>query len=189
MLFNSYTPPPFLFNPIKHHLGFIRTYINSNSGYENQLSRPVITRELKHLGTSLMDIYKGELSLEKINKEICAFLTSKNLYNIENFCSWTGKKSKDFKTISLSDDSEWVIKYFDDKLRYIHYFPARNSPHSLRAKANTLKSAVLYLIFIDKDFITEVDLNRSRATTGLSPVKDVYEAEAITELIEIIRSG
>jgi hypothetical protein len=57
----------------------------------------------------------------------------------------------------------------------------------LRIKANTLKSAILYYIIIGKDFISRNDLNKARALLRLSPIKDPAEAEAITEMIEMLR--
>ncbi len=188
MFFDSHIPTPYLFNPLKHHLGFIRTYINTYAGSALQDKKSLITRELKHLGTSLMDIYSGRLSLEEIYGEVDLYLKTNNLYKCDNFCRWTGKLPRDFKTLVLSDGSVWIVKYFNNKQRYIHYFPARNGSHSVRAKANTVKSAILYLVFIDKDFISEEDLNRARSVTGLSPVKGVDDAEAISEMIEIIRA-
>lgn len=47
---------PVLFNPLKHHLGYIKDYIYSNSEYENDTKLKDIIRELKHLRRSLMDI-------------------------------------------------------------------------------------------------------------------------------------
>jgi hypothetical protein len=69
----------------------------------------------------------------------------------------------------------------------VHIFPARLSPHTFRIKANTLKSAILYVIMIGKDYISEDDLNKARAMAGLSPVREVGDAEAVTEMIEILR--
>jgi hypothetical protein len=80
-----------------------------------------------------------------------------------------------------------MVKYHNDDGRFVHMFPARLSPHSFRVKANTLKSAILYYIIIGKDFITREDLNSTRELLGLSPVKNTAEAEAITEMIEILR--
>jgi hypothetical protein len=88
----------------------------------------------------------------------------------------------------LSDSSQWTLKYHNSESRHVHIFPARSSPHSFRVKANTLKSAVLYIILIGKDYVTEDDLNTARALAGLSPVKEVSDAEAVTEMIEILRS-
>jgi hypothetical protein len=87
----------------------------------------------------------------------------------------------------MSDSSQWTLKFHDDKLRFVHLFPARFSPFSMRVKANTLKSAILYYIIIGKDYISAVDLNRARALLGLSPVKDPAESEAIIEMVEILR--
>jgi hypothetical protein len=80
-----------------------------------------------------------------------------------------------------------MLKYHDDRTRYVHLFPARTSPHSFRVKANTLKSAIMYNILIGKNYISGKDLNRVREIQGLSPVKDTTDVEAITEMIEILR--
>jgi hypothetical protein len=79
------------------------------------------------------------------------------------------------------------LKYHDNEKRFVHIFPARNSQHTFRVKANTLKSAILYNILIGKDFITGDDLNRVRTLLNLSPVKDTVDTEAVTEMIEILR--
>jgi hypothetical protein len=79
------------------------------------------------------------------------------------------------------------VKFHDEHDRYVHIFPARNSRYTFRVKGNTLKSALIYLILIGKDMITGEDLNKVRPYLGLSPVKDAIEAEAIVEMIEILR--
>ena len=61
---------PVLFNPLKHHLGYIKDYIYHNSEYENDIKLTDIIRELKHLGTSVMDIYTGSLPVEIICNEV-----------------------------------------------------------------------------------------------------------------------
>ena len=180
-------PPPFLFNPLKHHLGFIRSYINSCQEISVHNRKSLIS-DLKHLGTSLMDIYLGDLSQVEIIEEARSYLERNGIIEVSNFSKWAGINSSDFKTISLSDGSEWILKYFESRDRYVHYFPSRNRGHALRVKANTVKSAILYLTCVDKDFITRDDLNRARAYMGLSPVREVYDVESITGLIEIIRA-
>jgi hypothetical protein len=134
-----------------------------------------------------MDIYTGILSPEEIFREITDYLNLVSLVEKNSFAEWAGKNEKDFRKISLSDNSQWTLKYYENEIRYVHLFPARYSPHSFRIKANTLKSAILYQIFIRKDLITENDLNKVRWAAGLSPIKDLVDAEAITEMIEILR--
>lgn len=187
MFSGNQIPPPLLFNPLKHHLGFIREYIADNPNSEKQTYNISIIKDLRHLGGSLMDIYSGNLSQNDVIKEVLKLLKVKNLTGKENFLEFIGQGLKDFKTIILSDSSQWVLKYYNNDVRYVHLFPARNSPYSFRVKANTLKSAILYIICIGKDFITEEDLNMARAISGLSPVKDIIDSEAITEMIEILR--
>jgi hypothetical protein len=182
-------PAPFLCNPIKHHLGFIRTYISEKVDPGVSLDNSSILKELKHLGGSQMDVYSGSLGTEEIITGIYSILDENDLIARENFVLWTGKNPGDFKTITLSDGSVWVLKYFNGEQRYIHPFPMRYSPQTFRIKANTLKSAILYLIFVGKDYVTEEDLNLARAVGGLSPVKEVVDAEAIMEMIEMLREA
>jgi len=181
-------PEPLQFNPLKHHLLFIREFISHRLTEENGTDIKSVVRELKHIGTSVMDLYTGSLSLVEICKEVICFLESKGLVNCKIFSDWTGKDFNDFRIVTMSDTSQWMLKFHNDEIRYVHLFPARLSPHSFRVKANTLKSALLYYILIGKDFITGDDLNRARALLGLSPLKDPVESEAITEMIEILRN-
>jgi hypothetical protein len=94
---------------------------------------------------------------------------------------------KCFRIISLSDGSQWTLKFHPNPLRFVHVFPARNSQHTFRVKSNTLKSALVYTIIIGKDLVTGDDLNKVRPLLGLSPVKDAIDSEAILEMIEILR--
>lgn len=178
-------PEPFQFNPIKHHLGYIRVFIaeSINSGDMQDL-----TRTIRHLGSSVMDIYSGDLSIRQILGEINGFLSSEDIGDKLNFSRWAGTGYPDYRIITLSDSSGWALKYYEGNARFVHLFPARSSPHTFRVKANTLKSAILYLAIVGKDYITGDDLNRSRAMAGLSPVKEITETAAISGMIEILRN-
>lgn len=181
-------PEPFQFNPLKHHLSFIREFISLEIKNDTPDRRKNIVRQMKHIGTSVMDIYTGTLSVNGILEEVRSYLSAENLISPEAYPAWTGRHFSDFKIIPLSDGSHWMLKYHDQENRHVHLFPARSSPHTLRVKANTLKSAILYIILAGKDFITDEDLNMSRAMAGLSPVKEVAESEAIYEMIELLRN-
>jgi hypothetical protein len=180
-------PGPVLFNPLKHHLGFIKEFIYEKTEGKECGDQKKMIKELKHLGTSVMDIYTGSLQICDICKEVIFFLEEKEISERNRFSEWTGIKMNDFRIISLSDGAQWTLKYHDNNQRYVHIFPARGSQHTFRVKSNTLKSALLYNILIGKDFITSDDLNRVRPMLGLSPIKDPIDTEAITEMIEILR--
>ena len=179
-------PEPFLFSPLKHHLGFMREFINLKT---DELHSDIkdLTKELKHLGTSVMDVYTGSLEVRNICIEVAVYLNQKGLLEKESFADWAGIKTDCFRIISLSDGSQWTLKYHDDRVRFVHIFPARNSQHTFRVKSNTLKSAMIYYILIGKDLVTGDDLNKVRPLLGLSPIKDSVDAEAILEMIEILR--
>jgi len=178
---------PFQFNPLKHHFSYIREFMAAWINEEQSIALKAVVKEVKHIGTSVMDVYTGSLSVQEICGEISGYIHKNRLDRIKSFSEWSGKGYGDFKTITLSDSSVWTLKYHSDEKRFVHFFPARESPHSFRVKANTIKSALLYYIFIGKDFISREDLNGARKYLGLSPVKNTNEAEAITEMIELLR--
>ncbi len=179
-------PEPFLFNPLKHHLGFIKEFINFNID-KTGADLSSVTRDLKHLGTSVMDIYAGSVSIRNICQEAEEFLQSSELLKRKAYEAWIGTKKDDYRLIKLSDGSQWTLKFHNNPERFVHIFPARNSQHSFRVKSNTLKSALIYLIIIGKDFVTGEDLNNVRPLLNLSPVRNATDTEAILEMIEILR--
>lgn len=182
-------PEPLLFNPLKHYLPFIRDFVNSRNLTINDPGLKELTRELKHIGTCVMDIYTGEFSQEKIFSEILEFLEINHLQEKEVYKGWAGTDFGDYRIVTLSDVSQWTLKYHKLVTRYVHIFPARSSPHSFRVKANTLKSAILYIIIFGKDYVSDDDLNAARALAGLSPVKEVADTEAVIEMIELLRTN
>ena len=180
-------PAPLMFNPLKHYLFYIREFIEENISGKSKKDMKTLTRELRHLGTCVMDIYTGILQQPEIFNEITLYLQENELLERERFMSWTGTGFNDYKITALSDGSQWMLKYHNHDTHYVHIFPARQSPHTFRVKANTLKSAILYIIVIGKDFVNDDDLNAARALAGLSPVREVSDAEAVTEMIELLR--
>jgi len=180
-------PEPILLNPLKHYLPFIREFTNINSEKESYPGSKEFLKELRHLGTCVMDIYKGYIFPESIFQEISEFLKSNGLTGRTAYREWAGTSFSSHRIINLSDGSNWTLKYSDKGTRFVHLFPARYSQHTFRIKANTLKSAILYQVLIGKNFISEDDLNKVRALLGLSPIKEIADVEAITEMIEMLR--
>jgi hypothetical protein len=191
-------PEPILFNLLKHHIGFIKEFMmdcppaalkyQSGTGCPPApLKGGVINNSLRRIGTTVMDIYTGTLTVSQICEEITEYLQVHNLSDIEKYSVWTGTNPENFRIISLSDDSHWTMKFQNDPRRYVHIFPSRNSKYTFRVKGNTLKSALIYQILIGKDMVTSEDLNKVRPLLGLSPVKSTADAAAIVELIELLR--
>ncbi|MFN8240653.1 MAG: hypothetical protein U0X39_07870 [Bacteroidales bacterium] len=178
----------FLFNPIKHHLGFIRDFIEASMNVSRDEKQQVsIIKEIRHAGGSVMDVYTGDLTIEAILNEALCKLSGAGVNERAAYRKWAGTNRESHRIITIADDSEWVLKYEDTGNKYMHIFPARYSQHTIRVKANTLKTAIAYLVFSGKDYVSDEDLNLAREITGLSPLPDVYESEAITEMIALIR--
>ena len=186
MIADIQIPEPFLFNPVKHHLGYIRHFISGHSETGN-FDDKILLKELKHLGTSVMDVYTGQLPVEEICAELKEFLYNNDILQIEKFALWTGKEVNNYRITDLSDGSQWTLKYHNNNLRYVHIFPARCSRNTFRIKSNTLKSALIYHALVGKDYITKIALNKVRTYLNLSPVRKIENTEAITEMIEILR--
>jgi len=172
----------------KHHLGFIRTFAETSGKNDNTLSDNEVIKTLKHIGNSVMDVYKGKTDVSGICMEICRFLLTTGNIKRDFFEAWVGGKMKDHRVLTLSDGSEWMVKYFNSPSRYVHIFPSRGSRHSFRVKSNALKTALIYYIKTGKDYVTRDDLNKVRPLLGLSPVSNTEETKAIIEMIEILRN-
>jgi len=182
MISDIQIPEPIIFNPLKHHFGYIKEFINTR--IEENFDIGELIRELKHLGSSVMDVYSGSLSVDDICKEVIVSLQINKITERELFALWAGKDKNSFRIIPLSDDSKWTLKYHRKIFRYVHLFPERSA---FRVKANTMKSALLYTIIIGKNFVTTKDINEVRRLLDLSPIKDSVHMEAITEMIELLR--
>jgi hypothetical protein len=181
--------PPFLFCPLKHHLGYIKRFSSFYAGlFKGNLKDDNLLRELKHIGGSVTDVYSGGLAIDDIGREILVFLDESAVVSKPDFAHWCGSSCSNYKCLTISDGSEWVLKFEDNDSRWVHIFPARNSPHSFRIKANTLKTAVCFCIITPTCQITEESVNIAREMVGLSPVNDIIDAEAVKEMIDIIKS-
>ena len=92
-------PEPFQFNPLKHHLMYIRELISARLAEEKNTDLQSLLKELKHIGTSVMDVYNGYLSVDMICKEVQEFLDKNKLDDVKKFSNWTGIKINDIKII------------------------------------------------------------------------------------------
>ena len=182
-------PEPVNFNPLKHHMGYIRSFsFKCSIMSEDKIKREVIPL-LRHLGTSVADIYTGALDLDEIIKEINLLRENENVMTKKSFLEWIGKTNKGYRKCSLSDSSQWVIKYLDDNDRYFHIFPGRNLDCTIRSRGNTLKTAILFDILYDKGDILLADLNSVRKMLGLSPLRSIESASSIISDIRLLQSS
>jgi hypothetical protein len=182
-------PLPVLLNCWKHHLGFIKEQIKTirlrDSG-----SLEYIRQNLLTIGESQMDLYLGELSPAEIGKQVIDRLNESGIISFNNYKTWIANEGKEYRLITLDDDSIWTLRLGIDKKRYVHIHPARNTLNTIRVKATTLKTAIIALCWIKvygglysdleiinkvrKDFLSEPPLKNVSVNKGLIKLISIF---------------
>ena len=172
-----------LFSGLKHHRHTLRDFIE-NPANEQILQ---LRGKLLAIGNSLMDLYIGELTETEIYEEIIEILSAQNAVPEEKYRQFLHPHH--YRTVTLSDTSQWVLRWGEKPNRHIHIHPGRYSPHTLRVKATTLKTAIAALIW-RRQFAQALDtplLNRLRKDIlGLSPVRDLSEAYSVAKVMDVL---
>ena len=183
---NCLIPPPINLNCWKHHAGFIIKQIKS-------LSEIKELEELKayllKIGESQMDLYYGDYSPVKISEQILDWLHRNKIYSSDHYKEWLFKDGKDYQLVELKDKSVWALRLGDDIARYVHIHPGRYSPHTVRVKATTLKTAIFLLCFEQlgeiKSFETETVNDIRKKYLDEPPLKSFSAASGLGRLIDL----
>lgn len=163
-----------LFNALKHHRG----YINEQIAKATPATLPEL---LKKLGNSQMDIYYGELGMTALMEEV---VTHVPVDNEEEYLAWLG----DYREITLSDSSRWVLLAGNVPGQYIHLHPGRYSPHSMRVKATILKTAIACMVCfpaVERPDLGQVNEMRGRLL-DLSPVRDLEQCQHLWKVMGML---
>jgi len=184
----SILPQPVLFHPLKHHLGYMQSFIIKS------ISAPAATFEADILSignASQLDVYTGALPVQQIAEEVIINLQERDLLAPENYRQYLIAEKTAYRIITLSDATDWVLRWGVVTERHVHLHPARYAAHTLRVKANMLKTAIAALIFAPKQR-EKADIkliNHVRETwLRLPPVKAFDEEESLAKLIKLLLS-
>ncbi len=181
---------PIKFNCIKHHLGFIKERVNFYT--DRNISLDNLKVEMLTIGGSQMDIYTGGKSAADISLEIKNNLKDKDLLSYNNYFSWITKGNIGYKLIILSDNSIWTLRLGGEEERYVHIHPARNSINSMRVKAVTLKTAIIYYIEKKRRYLENDSLKLMNDLRGKylnePPLKSLKKSAGISKLIKLLES-
>lgn len=175
------------FNAHKHHFRFLLQRIEIWKNLEWKQVEP----ELLAIGENLIDLYTGNLSVENICVECVQYFKTKNIDNKITFSNWL--HPLEYRKIELSDSSQWVIKKGNDAERFIHVHPAKQSPHTIRVRATTLKTVITLMVCTDKvsqlsnENLKTVNQIRTKYI-HLSPVKSLQQGKGILMLWELFDS-
>jgi hypothetical protein len=184
---NSFVPLPIHFNCWKHHAGFIKERIKA---IHSEKDMGTLRSSLLKIGESQMDLYLGKFSPEEISNQSIAMLKREKILSLEHYKKWLSKDGKDYQLISLKDKSIWTLRLSENQKRYIHLHPGRYSPHTIRVKATTLKTAILVLCLEQvgeiKSFETETVNNVRKKYLDEPPLKSLSKASGLIRLIDLL---
>lgn len=179
-------PIPVLFHPLKHHLHYIREFINSQY-HSNEAE---LKLRLKTIGSSQLDLYLGPLAAQQIAKETILYLQRHNVLEREAYLQHLATGGADYRVITLSDSSSWVLRWGVVAERHVHLHPARYSLNTTRVKANLLKTAIAVSLALKRAGITEAGLpliNQVRTQwLELAPLKQYHPTEGLGKLIRML---
>lgn len=184
---NCPIPPPINFNCWKHHAGFIKKQIESVKDIK-ELEE--LNGYLLKIGESQMDLYLGRFSPSDISEQILSALYRIKTFEFEQYKNWLTKDGKDFQLVELKDNSVWTLRLNDDIGRYVHIHPGRYSPHTIRVKATTLKTAILVLC---SEKIGEIKAIKTQTVNQIRkkylyepPLKSFPGATGLRRLIDLL---
>jgi hypothetical protein len=178
--------PPVLFHPLKHHLLSIRNFIEAHA-LQGETVMPEVAARLTTLGNSQMDVYTGALSSATLAADVTQHLADHHLLEAGAYAGWL-QVSGGYRLITLSDHSQWVLRWGEVPARYVHIHPARYSPFTIRVKASTLKTAIVVCIWqwqhpLEPGQLAGVNQLR-RDWLQLPPMRSFEEAEGLHRMLD-----
>jgi hypothetical protein len=181
---NCAVSQPVLLNCWKHHAGFIRSKIIE---YQNRSAAGLsdLQNRILMIGESLMDLYLGYLTPDEIADSIIGYFHDQNILKREDYHIWLTSGGAEFRNLVLNDASIWTLRLGVREERYVHIHPSRYSPHTIRVRSSTLKSAILYLVLETRNVEDQLTLvNDIRKTyLNLPPLKNLKPDSALSRLI------
>ena len=178
---------PIKLNCWKHHLSFIKNQLPRLK----TLAKKEIGKALLKIGNSQMDLYLGKLSPKRISLQINAVLKNNKIHNHTAFNLRLKEDGKQYCTLALSDRSVWVLRKGNDAARFVHIHPGRYSPHTIRIKSYTLKTAILFCALPGEDQLNKKEMAEAinylrKKYLDAPPLKDINNSTSLIKLIGLL---
>lgn len=175
---------PVTFNAHKHHFRFLLREIEKWKNIDWKQVEP----EILLMGENMLDFYTGHFTVEDIVNECIQYFVNIKAIEKPTFNEWL--YPCEYRKIILGDSSEWIIKPGNSSEIYIHIHPAKQSPHTLRVRASTLKTVVILMIknvSISAQMSENLEIvNNTRVEyLQLSPIKSLHQGKGILKLWEM----
>ncbi|MCF8357858.1 MAG: hydantoinase B/oxoprolinase family protein [Prolixibacteraceae bacterium] len=173
------------FNPWKHHLNRVREKLQNAINYQ---SGNEVIENIRSVNSNYVDVYTGKFEPEEIISHIKTKLDEMKVSSQEQFVAWLGKH--EYRKITLSDGSGWVLREGNEPGYGIHIHPARTGPHLLRMQGNWWKTAVAIRLFYpeETDPVPELVNRVRKELLNISPVrKDRYDRERLRKILKHLK--
>jgi len=122
---------------------------------------------------------------------VLEFLHRKKTFSYKQYQDWLSKEGEEYQLVELKDKSIWTLRLGDDIKRYVHIHPGRYSPHTVRVKAITLKTAIFALCSERIGEIRTIEtqtVNQIRKKyLGEPPLKSFSSAYGLRRLVDLLR--
>lgn len=170
----SPAPKPILFNFWKHHLLFLLNEIRTSA---TKIDPESLRSAMKKIGNSTTDLYTGSMSIPEISEFCKRKLMEDSRFEKDTYFKWIKQDPESYREMTFPDKSIWILKIGVEKERHIHIHPGRNVLHTVRVKANILKTAYLSNLFACRYEKSPMDIDLINSLRNdvldLSPIKFV----------------
>ena len=183
-------PEPFIFNCWKHHLKYLKDQIilAGKSGDDTELRKGMVK-----MGNSQIDLYIGTVSPKDITMQIASRLKKLGLMDTDPYLQWIYENPDQYQKIQINDNSWWTMKEGNLYGRHVHIHPGRYSPHTIRVKAQVLKTAITVSYLSDdlangSPAIEDVNYARTKML-DLPPIKGIMKNSEASRVLELFRAA
>ncbi len=177
-------PKPVLFNYWKHHQGFLINFV-SNTSSDGDPS--YLRSQLKKVGSSTTDLYTGDLAVDEIAGITQSLIAERKIDRESRYLQWIRQSEEEYQMLPFPDHSIWIFKIGTEEGRFVHIHPGRNVPHTIRVKANVLKTAIaccFVSLHENKNPLDIETINYARNTLiGLDPVRFITFNQELARII------
>lgn len=137
-----------------------------------------------------MDLYYGSLTPIEISESVNEILKMDKAFLLAEYISWLKQYGRDYQLVKLNDNSVWTLRLGENPERYVHIHPGRYSPHTIRVRATTLKTAIIVLGSLKIGEIVNIEtktINQIRKKyLNEPPIKSYSNASGLGKLIDLL---
>jgi hypothetical protein len=177
----------FRFNPWKHHLRWIRERLYQAVANPDDLNlRDNFLENIQSINSNYVDIYTGMYFPEHITQEIKQLLQKSGITDHKQFLLWL--ELNEFRLITLSDSSVWVIRNGIENEPTIHIHPGRNGSNIVRIHGNSWKTILITGLYypnlpeLNIDIMNQLRIN----VLNLPPIKETFNIQRLVKAFQIL---